>query len=198
MLLKFLIWRNISDDIGGSIRLEYEKVPFGDYFLECNVLRVRRGETTISTNHLIETQRRLDPCFSDWSNQMNLANIRIGYGYNRNDYDSCPSHAGHILAHSLGGPEAMWNVFPQDPTVNTGGYKTLEMRIKKCLEDNEDLGIKANLKWEFIYDDVKYITKPKQVNYTAWFTYKRGEPFEKECFSGKLIGGTFYNYYINP
>lgn len=73
--------------------------------------------------------------------------------------------------------------------------KTLEMLIKKCLESNEDLGVKAHLKWEFIYDDVKYTTKPKQVNYTASFTYYRGTPFKEECYSGKQNGCTFNNYF---
>eukprot|EP01040_Poterioochromonas_malhamensis_P015122 gene15122-16877_t len=176
----------------GSITLQYEKVSIGGL---CNVLRVLNGNVAISPQHLNDDGRIRNACFTKWSNNMNLANIQRGYTNNWRDYDSCPSDAGHILAHSLSGPEAMWNVFPQDPTLNTGQYGAVEDQIRNCLRAYSEEGIKALLQWQFIYDNRKYTIKPKQVMYTVKFTFSSGYPREPECSPDEPFVYTFNNYY---
>ena len=77
--------------------------------------------------------------------------------------DDCD--AGHILANRLGGyGNEPLNIFPQDPSINRGSYKTMESQIYDCMiEDN--IGY---LSWNFYYDN-STSTKPNKVHYAAYF-----------------------------
>lgn len=74
--------------------------------------------------------------------------------------------AGHILAHRLGGPgNQPINIFPQDLSVNRGGYAQYEDQIYDCVMG----GASAKLSWTFTYQSTSH-TKPYKVKYVADYT----------------------------
>ena len=86
--------------------------------------------------------------------------------------------AGHILANRLGGCgsaaasspcNGYVNIFPQNPSVNRGSYKTLEGKIYNCLATGG--ATKATLDWTFAYQRVSGspATRPSSYTYKAVF-----------------------------
>jgi hypothetical protein len=73
--------------------------------------------------------------------------------------------AGHILANRLGGYAVPVNIFPQDPHMNRGAYRSFEGEIYNCMSKNT----KANLAWKFQYPS-STSTRPSGEVYTVTFT----------------------------
>ena len=88
--------------------------------------------------------------------------------------------AGHILANRLGGCgsatanspcNGYTNIFPQNPSINRGIYRTMEGRIYDCMATGG--ATKAMLDWTFAYQRVagSPATRPSSYTYRAVFDH---------------------------
>lgn len=85
--------------------------------------------------------------------------------------------AGHILAHSLGGPgNQPINIFPQDAHVNRGEWAQYEGDIYDCLDSGS--ADSAKLSWKFVYDKT---TDTKPISATYSVDYSGGNKEDPEC-----------------
>lgn len=92
--------------------------------------------------------------------------------------------AGHIVAKSLGGRGGPRNIFPQNPTMNRGKYRSFEQDIAKLVAEKKGRKFvyaePVLLKISFSFGNRKFPDRPTGVRY-CYEARKTGGRTEKKC-----------------
>lgn len=148
---------NYLDEGGGSIGTYY-------YAPNANGIEVVRSAKVTITKANLDQGTGTTKCTQDYSRTLDDDGV-----------EDCD--AGHILAHSLGGPgNQPINIFPQDPHINRGAWAQYEGDIHDCLSSGSVES--ASLSWKFNYDK-ETDTKPISASYSI--DYAGGSQKDPDC-----------------
>lgn len=148
---------NYLDEGGGGV---------GTYYYSANdngVVVVQSAEVTITKENL-DGGTGTTKCTQDYSRTLD-------------DDGAQDCDAGHILAHSLGGPgNEPINIFPQSAHINRGAWAQYEGDIYDCLDSGG--ADSAALSWKFVYEKT---TDTKPISATYSVVYSGGNKEDPEC-----------------
>lgn len=124
-----------TDDRGNVYKKDGEILANTQYIVNGSVYRTDECGNKVSCDahpRICEEGRR------------NITEQRESGGEDRRACDQ----GGHIIARILGGAEGEENLVPMRGTINQGDYKKMELEMKKALEENKNVDVHIELKYE--------------------------------------------------
>jgi hypothetical protein len=106
---------------------------------------------------------------------------------------------GHIIGNQFGGPMRNYNLYPQNPSINRGHWKSVEDNIIKWLRSGKYSDINIEYQARLVYENPK-ATRPEGMHFLVKFKVGNRIATLKEVneVDGSIEGPIDNDYLPNP